>query len=588
MAKNKDAIAAAIKNAAPFTKKGKGFLPEGCPVTCLGTKEGMYFYITPLGQLRCLKDKDHGGKQILSLFENESSFVSKGKYARVNQKGDVTGWCTDDVARDLMATCAQEGIWEPAEKVRGAGAWPNPDGNGIVMHCGDIIYSNSGEFKPGVCGSFVYPSEPPRQKPALKPASSAEVDELLNLFKTWNWGRPDLDPYLLLGWIGAAIIGGALKWRPLMWITGDKGTGKSTLQDVIAHIFNGALLAVSDPTPAGIWQRTRYSSLPVALDEIEPDDDPRKAQAVIKLARQACSGGVVLRGSSEGTASEFKAVNCYLFSSILIPPLLSQDRSRMAILELGAIGGNAKDSGFVKIPHIDKKRLSDIGAGILRRMIDNYNTLYENIEMLHIGFSRCGLDSRGCDQFGTLIAAADLLLSNGYAIERDSMEEWAEKLKPLIAQEKYENVADNVSCAEHLLTSFAEIYKDGKKRTIGDWIAEAAGMECSISSQNCDANNANKVIATYGLRVESLETSDGTGREMVLFIASNHQGLAKIYQNTRWQLGVWTQAFRRFEGAMNHNTKRFNGIASKCVYVPLKNLPLHISNEEALNIMACG
>jgi predicted ATPase len=33
----------------------------------------------------------------------------------------------------------------------------------------------------------------------------------------------------VLGWIAAATIGGALDWRPSLWITGDLSTGKSTL-----------------------------------------------------------------------------------------------------------------------------------------------------------------------------------------------------------------------------------------------------------------------------------------------------------------------------------------------------------------------
>jgi hypothetical protein len=31
---------------------------------------------------------------------------------------------------------------------------------------------------------------------------------------------------LLFGWIGAAMVGGALDWRPLAWLTGDRGTGE--------------------------------------------------------------------------------------------------------------------------------------------------------------------------------------------------------------------------------------------------------------------------------------------------------------------------------------------------------------------------
>lgn len=573
---NTKKIANAIKGAQSYSKKEKGFMPDKCPVVCLGTKNGIFYYIDAILQLRELKDKDHGSKQIMALFGANSDYLYKGRYARQNDKGDITGWRTDDVARDLMATCSMNGIWDPAKKVRGPGAWLD-ENDKIVLHGGSQIYKDNQTIRPGVIGSFVYPNDDERQRPSDNPAGNDAVAPLLELIKTWNWDRPELDPYLLIGWIAAAMIGGALKWRPLLWVTGDKGTGKSTLQDVVSAVFNGALLSVSDPTPAGIWQRTQYSSLPVAIDEIEPEEDSRKVQAVIKLARQACSGGVVLRGSSEGKASEFTARNCYFFSSILIPPLTPQDRSRMAILELGEIGG--------KPPHIDKRSLSTIGSLILRRMIDNYEIYLENIEMMRIALSKLKLDSRGCDQFGSLIAAADVLTRNG-PMTTDDVNEWAELLSSVIAQEKYENVADNVACAEFLFTSMCDFYKDGKKRTIGDWIAEAAGVSCSRDSEDCQPKDANKVLSTFGLRVDTVEINKNSAIK-VLFIAQNHQSLAKVFVATRWQGGVWTQAFRRFKGASSYGTRRFNGVASKCVYVPIEELPLFMSNEDALNLMQC-
>lgn len=575
--KNKSAIKDAIKNAEPFKKKNNGFLPDDSPVTCLGTKNGVYFYIDERMQLRELKDKDHGAKQIMGLFGARSDFLYKGRYARTNDKSEITGWRTDDMARDLMASCALMGIWDPLNKVRGSGAWFDDEFQQIVLHCGDKVFLDGKVYSPGMIGSFVYPNDDQRQKPTEKPATSQCANSLLELIKSWNWERPALDPFLLLGWISAASIGGALKWRPLVWVTGDKGTGKSTLQDVVAAVFNGSLLSVSDPTPAGIWQRIRYSSLPVAIDEIEPEEDSRKVQAVIKLARQACSGGIVLRGSSEGNATEFTSRNCYLFSSILIPPLTPQDRSRMAILELGAIGG--------KSPRIDKRELNAIGSSIMRRMIDNFEVFTDNMDMIKIALAKLNLDSRGCDQFGTLIAAADILIRDGN-MTTDDADEWAQLLKKVIAQEKYENVADNVACAEHLFTSTCDIYKDGKKRTIGDWIAEASGYSCSKDAEDCQPKEANRVLSTYGLRVEPAKLSDNTSIN-VLYIAQNHQMLGKVFFGTRWQGGVWAQAFKRYKGAAPYGTKRFNGVASKCVYVPIEELPLYENTEDALNILQC-
>lgn len=536
------------------------FLPANCPVVPLGTKMGSYYYMDAMQQFRELKDKDHSRLIIQGLFGTHVEVLSQGDYARYSKKGSVDGWKPDEWAKSLMAACAVKGVFEPFEKVRGAGAWLDDDDQ-IVIHSGSRIFINNQSFKPGVYGSYIYPAEPQRQSPAVTLLDDGEADELLQLFKTWNWQRPDLDPYLLYGWIAAASIGGALSWRPLMWITGDKGTGKSTLHDVINGIFGNSLLSVSNTSPAGIWQKVRYSSLPVAVDEIEAEEDGRKAQAVIALARQACSGGVILRGSSEGVASEFKARNCYLFSSILIPPLMSQDRSRMAILELGRIGGTP--------PKINKPHLAQLGSKLLKTMISRFDVFKQNLEVISVALREQGVPSRSCDQFGTLIAAVDTVLRPRELTVQDCSF-WLPRLKPLLVKEKYDNENDNVACSQHLLTSLCDVYRDGKRRTIGDFIAEAAGLENSKNSQPTDEDQkeANKILSSYGLRV----VADRSSGDKFLYLANNHQGLNKLFFGTRWQGGVYRQSLLRYQGSEPVNTMRFGGMTSKCIRLPLDKL----------------
>lgn len=556
MKKELNDIKGSIKNAAPITQKKK-YLPSSCPVTPLGTKKGMYYYIDALGQFRELRDKDHARLYLQGLLGSNIDFMTK-EYGKTNSDGIVNGWKPDEFAKDLMAECASRGVWEPFERVRGAGCWLDDDGN-IVIHSGDEVSINGHVQAPGLSGAYVYPSEPPRQKPWNKPVKPEELEELNALLKTWAWRRPDIDSLLLLGWIGAAFIGGALKWRPLMWLTGDRGTGKSTLQDVLNCLFNNSILSVSDPTPAAIFQKIGFSSLPVALDEMEPETDNKKVQNIIKLARQACSGGVILRGSAEGNASEFKARNCYLFSSILVPALLPQDRSRMAILDLKEISGTP--------PRINRKELSIVGQKIFRRMIDKRDDFYANMENLRICFSKLGFDSRGCDQFGTLIAAAEVILHD-YPMTSDDVIEMGEMMKEVIEAEQYDNDSNHIQCLNFLLTSTCDTYRDGRKRTIGDWIAQAAGLDSSESADTRE--NAQKVLAAYGLKVDK----ECVNNEMVecLIVATKHQGLAKVFEKTQWADGVWTQAFRRFKGAQPYNTRRFAGVASKCTIIPLDEI----------------
>lgn len=553
-----ETIKTAIKNAQPAKIKKNKHLPDDCPVTPLGTKKGVYYYIDSLGQFRELKDKEHQRTILMGLFGNKIDFVKKGKYARRNEDGDVSGWKPELIAEDLMAECAEKGVWEPFEKVRGTGCWQNDDGN-IVIHAGDAIIQDGTVCNPGVCGAYVYPSEPARQRPWEKDVRPAEIEPLLNLIKTWAWRRPFIDPLLLLGWIGAAMIGGALKWRPLMWLSGDRGTGKSTLQDVINAVFNKSILSVSDPTPAAIFQKIGFSSLPVALDEMEPETDNRKVQAIIKLARQACSGGIILRGSAEGNASEFKARNCYLFSSILVPPLLPQDRSRMAILELGNIAGTP--------PIINRKNLGDIGAKIYARMIKYRENFAINIELLRQAFAKMDFDSRGCDQFGTLIAAQDVLLHDD-PMTTDDVSEMCDLMREVIEVEKFDGDSNQIQCRDFLLTSILDTFKDGRKRSIGDWIAQAAGRD--NTNKNEDPENAHKTLAAIGLKVDD-EVIEGQ-KVKFLYVATKNQGLAKIFEKTVWAEGVWTQAFRRFNYAKAYNTRRFGGVASKCTAIPIDEI----------------
>jgi phage/plasmid-associated DNA primase len=51
---------------------------------------------------------------------------------------------------------------------------------------------------------------------------------------------------LLLGWIGAAFLGGALPWRPAGYLTGEAATGKSTLQALIKGLLGDSLVQAVD------------------------------------------------------------------------------------------------------------------------------------------------------------------------------------------------------------------------------------------------------------------------------------------------------------------------------------------------------
>jgi hypothetical protein len=354
---------------------------------------------------------------------------------------------------------------------------------------------------------------------------------------------------LCLGWIGCALVGGALNWRPHAWVTGGTGTGKSTLQNLLRTVFDGAALTTGDATPAAVRQLLKQQTLPVFFDEIEPSDDGdnRKTNEVIKLARLASSGEQALRGGQDHVGHEFTIRSCFLFSSILTPPMLTQDRNRLAILELDKIEKGKP------APTIDLAEIRLLGRQLRRRLVDHWHRLDRLVERYKTALADVGHNGRSGDQFGTLLAVADLLL---YDVEDEAnILEWAERFRADTLAEKETDVGDEEEIVQFLATSFLPQRGGDEPAPIVRHIKDALQP---------GADRAAERLENFGLRIVQ-KTDAGAGRpastaaaaDLYLAIANAHVGLEKIFASKRWSAGTWTQSFQRVEGAHRRIKVRF-------------------------------
>jgi hypothetical protein len=564
-------------------RPGDGGLPPDCPVVPLGVNGANYFYLDGLKQLACCAASEHQRLPLMALFKTQTAQLYR-YWPRVNKDGETTGWKPELVAEALMQTAAQRGIWDVVGRLRGPGAWRGEEGE-LVLHVGDAIcrsrapsdappHAEHGDFaphrpvyeRPGVFGRYVYAAAAAQPRPSEEPAKSFDAGGpgklLAELLGRWNWSRGEVDRQLLLGWIGAALVGGALTWRPLIWITGDKATGKSTLHDVIKGVISEeAIRSTSDATAAGIWQKLGHASLPVAIDELEATEDNRQAQNVVKLARQASSGGMMMRGGQDHQGHEFTVRSCFLFSSILLPPMLSQDRARMAILELDPIpAGTAA-------PVVSPSALGALGRALRRRMLDQWPRFGRTLEAYRRALMAAGHGGRGGDQFGTLLACADCLLWD-HEPDSDTLDQWAEQLKAATLAEHADNVADHDRVLEHLRSSLIECVSDGARRqaSIGELIVKA-------STDIMAGGQAAAALELYGLKFVRWHEGEKAGQWLAVTLY--HQGLARIFQGSHWAgrsgaSGAWVQQLRRVNGALQGTSAlRFSGVTYKCVLVPL-------------------
>lgn len=541
--------------------------PEDCPIEPVGVYGDTYYFLDINRYLNSVKGKDINKGTIAPMLGDRQDYkYEQWPRFKMLEDGDFecTGWRPEQAADCLIAEAHRRGVWDVQGKLRGPGCWLDEDGRTLVMHCGDKIYFGQAPVNAGKIGPYVYSSAPRRPHPDMGYTDKRIGLEVYDLLKMWNWTRPGIDPVLMLGWIGAAIVGGALQWRPLVWITGDKATGKSTLQKFTRGLMGeDAVIASSDSTAAGIWQRVGHMTLPVALDEIEASTDNRKAQGIINLARQAGSGDQMLRGGSDHNGASFTVRNCFMFSSILIPPLLGQDVSRLAVLNLRELPQNSAS------PPLDSGWLSTAAHELRGRLVHHWHRLPDLIDLWKDRLAKVGHGGRGGDQFGTLLACACLLMMDGEPSE-DIIDQWCGMLDK---REGSEEQADHERCVNWLMSSMMDVYRGGEKRTVADWVRQAAMMDAEKANDH-DIKEAKKSLENVGLKVGD-RVEDGK-RVRLLYVANEHQGLTALFRDSHWigqsgSDGVWVQALRRVQGAVA-DQQRFSGMKKRCTSIPFPSI----------------
>ena len=560
-------------------------LPPDCPVTPLGINGDTCYYISAKRQLVALKAEKHGRLGIqITLFGNYQKYLEI-HWPRYDKDGEaVKGqFKAEAAASALSSAAAAAGIWRPEERERSLGAWKGEAGE-LILHLGNQVLSlpptpnpwqQQTQHRPGLIGHHVYPGQDSIGAPAEQHAAAGDTgpgEALLVALESWAWQRPSIDPILMLGWIGQAMICGALDWRTTVWLTGGTGAGKSTMHKLVGQIFGQSLVRCADPTEAGISQKLGLQTLPVAIDEAESDTDNRKLNALVKLARNSASGSIKLRGGADHKGVEFVCRSSFILSSVLLPPLLAQDVNRMAILDLNDLDPAAKP------PDMDPATWRKVGQQLLRRMIDGWGRFDATLAWFRTQLAASGHTGRGQDTFGTLLACADILLYDE-APSAATSGAWCMDLDAAAMAETSDNERDERNCLNHLLTQSPEVRRGGAQRTTAEWIAQAAGF-----GQDMDEGDARRVIETLGLKFLPAITRKEPGgpvREITparLAFSNTHNGLAGMFTGTHWEArsgakGAYIQSLRRLPGAERLTSPLwFAGATTKAFAVPIDQI----------------
>lgn len=533
-------------------------LPPGCPVIPLGKEGAICYFLDTLGCVYELHAQASGKGPIGALFAGRSRYLewawprwSKPMRVKRTVKGDdgemveetinipsrVVGWEADDCRQTLVDACGYVGTYDFADMVRGRGAWTASDGT-LIYHAGDRVLIHGKWEEPGEHEGLIYPARPKIGRPSARsqPAGpGGPGDELFETLQSFNFDRPQLDPRLVLGWLMTAKIGGALARRPVLFLHGGEGSGKSTLHELLRLVMNGALIATAETSQAGIYHHLKQDSIAVLIDELEAKDDSRTVDKILTLARIAYSGDKMHRGGKDGIGKEFTLVSSFMASAVNKPATEAQDDSRMAVVML-----REREAAGAKL-EIKPAWGDALGRHLLRRAFDWWDRWPELVRVIRSALVEVGHNDRSGDTFAPLAAGCHVALRDDMP-EPGELVDWQRWLDPKELDEIANRERTWRRCLVHLLNAAPEQWRTKGDKTIGAVLGE-------LSRDAGWSQTADERLQEIGMAL-SWPNGHHDYATARLFVPSNHPAVQALFAGTPWgghpgAPGPWAGALRQ-------------------------------------------
>jgi putative DNA primase/helicase len=464
-------------------------------------------------------------------------------------------------ANALIEYCNQIGIYNP-EVERGVGMWI--DQRGPVFNAGDRVYHVEGScIPPDFRSSAVYVMGPRVGGMSEEPLGNKEAGELLHICLSLTWKNKQFG-YVLAGWIVAAVLGGALRWRPHIVLTGEKGAGKTWVLEHIIKPALGGLYFERDggTTEAKIRRDLGGNSRPIIMDEAESETarDRANMEAVLNLARKSSTGAAV--GNADGL---YYIRSCFCFSAINPRIVQGADLDRNTIVQLVRDRRHDADARFKDIAaRVIGTVNKDFAARLLARCFRDLPVTLANIEAFSDVIAQREGSKRFGDQFGTLIACA-FSLTSSKPVTHEFANDWCSRHDWKWAREDNDQ-SDSEKLLDYILSSRVRYDDRGMVREglVGGLIDKARRAE------GLERDAAVTALGAHGMRLT----------DTALVIACPCQPMTELLRDTSWS-GSYRRALSDLDGAERVDKMTFSPtLRARGVAVPLSQVLAELQRDE--------
>lgn len=495
---------------------------------CLGYKDDKnYIWSTYRQCLFTITQKELNLNNFLNMFGRD---FLENNYQRYSPKGIPVGYDINKLSGDIIQGCVEAGIFN-LKNMFGFGIFVDPLNKDHLIVNGEEIWGTNPEYKgERVFGKNVFANIKDLDfSKDIQEVKKEEVKEWFDLLGTWNYKRGLQDQLLVFGWSIVAPFAGCLNWRTHFSLTGEQGTGKSTMQNCISNFLGEfALTFDGQSSEAGIRQKIGSSSCAVLIDEAEADS--RKIANTLTFFRTASSSGIVAKGTSDQTGMDFILKLTGMIGGIVAPALNPADLSRFLRIELLPKG----DKRHQLLS--DNERQTEIGKKTIMYIIKNYKLFKSVCKKVRKFLLEDNDNSRYADSFTTIIAGAYLLLN---------MNDEEQGIKEFMKQFNFDKEKIQMATKDHnnLLN---KILKTNLRTTTGSGtysIIELVNSLFNSKNSSEDKMDIKRTLGRNGIKVED----DGINYKV--YIATKDDNFLKIMKNSKFDAGDVTSVLTRIDGA---------------------------------------
>ncbi|MCM0686083.1 hypothetical protein [Akkermansia massiliensis] len=363
------------------------------------------------------------------------------------------------------------------------------------------------------------------------------------------------------GLLVSSLLSGYLSFRPHCWINAPAESGKTELRNTLLALMGNLALDFegAESTPAGVRQRLNGNAVPVLFDESEGKDSRKgisNIQGMLDIARSATRGGVVLKGSVDGTGQSFPLRAGFMFFSVDNQLNRASDLTRFVVLTLQKKTGPDVASTLERIKTARAAMLAAVTPEkLIARVLLEAPVIKRNAETIKKALEDAGESGRRSELFGTILAGAWNLTHSGPVTQ-----EYLEDCKNIVAASRLAVAEENDS--ERCLRTALE-YRDQNEG--GLLLSELLlhGIPTGNENDQRSEKRNREAAARNGV---ALKPEGGTPK--TLFIACGHTAMKEIFKGTDWEGGNCKGALSNLEGVEFKKERLLSG-TYRGVSIPL-------------------